>query len=62
MGNNDILIYTKIDPDSIELEKGFTRDVRQIGHYGTGDLEIRLQTAEALERAKPLLRESYESS
>ena len=62
VGNNDILIYTKIDPDSIELEKGFTRDVRQIGHYGTGDLEIRLQTAEALERAKPLLRESYESS
>ena len=26
----------KLDPDTVELEEGFTRDTRGIGHYGTG--------------------------
>ena len=42
--------------------KGFTRDVRKIGHFGTGDLEIRISSDEDLEKAKPLLLESYEAS
>ena len=33
---NTLLAYAKLDPDSVELEKGFTRDVRKIGHWGTG--------------------------
>lgn len=57
-----ILVYVKIDPDSCSLEKGFTRDVRTIGHYGTGDLEITISTNDDLERAKPLLLKSYEGS
>jgi len=44
------------------LEDEFTRDVRSIGHFGTGDLEIRIKSAEDLEKAKPLLIKSYESS
>ena len=52
----------KVDPTTGQLEDGFTRDVREIGHFGTGDLEIKLKTAEDLERAKPLLVRSYESS
>jgi predicted transport protein len=48
------------DPSSIPLEMGFTRDVSQLGHAGTGDLEIRLQTAADLERAQPLLLRSYQ--
>jgi hypothetical protein len=31
------------------LEEGFTRDVSEIGHAGTGDLEIRIQNAADLE-------------
>ena len=27
------------DSDTITLEDQFSRDVRNIGHYGTGDLE-----------------------
>ncbi len=54
-----IRVYVKIDPDSIELEKGFTRDVRDIGHWGTGDLEITLRSEADLERAAPLIRRSY---
>lgn len=59
---NTVLAYVKVDPDSIQLEEGFTRDVRQIGHFGTGDLEIRIKTADDLERAKHLLVRSYEAS
>jgi len=54
--------HVKVDPDSVELEAGFTRDVRNVGHFGTGDLEIRLRSLADLERAKPLLIQSYESA
>ncbi|QFY89802.1 DUF91 domain-containing protein [Magnetovirga frankeli] len=54
--------YVKVDPDTVTLEKGFTRDVRQIGHFGTGDLEIRIHNREELEKAKQLFLKSYESA
>ncbi len=57
-----ITVFVKVDPDTIELEKGFTRDVREIGHYGTGDLKILIMSEKSLERAKPLLIQSYEAS
>ena len=44
------------------LEAGFTRDVRKIGHFGTGDLEITMTSHDDLERAKPLVVSSYEAS
>lgn len=57
-----LLVFVKVDPDTVELEEGFTRDVRQIGHFGTGDLEISLGSMDDFERAKPLLEQSYEAS
>ncbi|MCK5660770.1 MAG: hypothetical protein KAH86_05370 [Methanosarcinales archaeon] len=57
-----LLVYAKINPDSITLEDGFTRDMRTIGHFGTGDLEIIIESNEDLEKAKSLLHRSYESS
>ena len=57
-----LLVYLKVDPDSIELQPGFTRDVRAIGHFGTGDLEVTLASIDDLERAKPLLIASHESN
>lgn len=57
-----ILIFVKVDPSTIQLEKGFTRDVHDIGHYGTGDLEITIQNDEDLKRAESLLLKSYEVS
>ncbi len=53
---------TVTSPDSITLEEGFTRDVRNIGHFGTGDLEIIIKSASDFEKAKPLLVRSYESA
>ncbi len=57
-----LLVFVKVNPDSITLEKGFTRDVREIGHWGTGDLEITLRSMDDLEKAKPLLEKSYQGS
>ncbi|HEY8543743.1 MAG TPA: DUF5655 domain-containing protein [Acidimicrobiales bacterium] len=57
-----LVLYLKVDPDSIPLEAGFTRDVRSIGHFGTGDLEVTVTSLADLDRAKPLVVASYESS
>ena len=58
----ELALYLKVDPDSVELVEGFSRDVRQIGHFGTGDLEVRIRDADALGRALALIQRSYEES
>lgn len=57
-----IIVFVKADFDQVRLEEGFTRDVRKIGHFGTGDLEITIRSDEDLERAKPLIVKSYEDN
>jgi len=57
-----VLIYLKVIPSPHNLVPDFTRDMRGKGHYGTGDLEITLRNFSDLERAKPLILESYENS
>lgn len=54
-----LLVMLKLDPDSVALEAGFSRDVRSIGSWGTGDLELTLHDRADLERALPLLARSY---
>ena len=51
-----IAVYLKVNPETVQLEKGFTQDVRNIGHFGTGDLKLTMRTFEDFERAKPLLQ------
>ncbi|WP_447751967.1 DUF5655 domain-containing protein [Pseudomonas nicosulfuronedens] len=60
--NKRLLVFLKLDPDSITLEEDFTRDVRTIGHWGTGDLELSLRTAADLERARHLIERSYQEN
>lgn len=55
-----VLTYVRLDPLSVSLEKGFSRDVRRVGHYGTGDLELRLTKLSDVEKAMPLIGRSYE--
>tara|TARA_R110002072_G_scaffold182916_2_gene339166 strand:+ start:7878 stop:8783 length:906 start_codon:yes stop_codon:yes gene_type:complete len=57
-----IKLFLKVDPDRVVIEPGFTRDVRTVGHYGTGDLEISISNQGDLEKAKPLITQSYENS
>ena len=59
---HSVRAHVKIDPKTVELRQGFTRDVSNIGHFGTGDLEITLTNEKDLEAAKPLLIQSYEVS
>ena len=60
--SNSILVYLKVDPTTVTLEQGFTRNVTNIGHYGTGDLEIRINNDEDLEKAKHFIEKSYDIS
>lgn len=55
-----IAAYLRLDPSTVELEENFSRDVRNIGHHGTGDLEIMLRSMADFEKAQPLLRRAYE--
>ncbi|WP_245235679.1 DUF5655 domain-containing protein [Streptomyces durhamensis] len=57
-----ILVYLRLDPDTVALEESFTRDMRGIGHLGTGDLEVRLASAADLEKAAPLIRRAFEAA
>ncbi len=57
---NKLILIVSLDPDTVGLVDEFTRDVREIGHWGTGSLEISVATLQDLEKAKPLLRRAYE--
>jgi predicted transport protein len=59
---NQVKMFLKIDPDTVELTEGFVRDVRKIGHFGTGDLELTIASHDDFERAKPMILRSYEVS
>jgi predicted transport protein len=57
-----VTLYLRIDPTTIELEDGFSRNVTKIGHFGTGNLELSLKTMEDFAKAQPLLQRAYEGS
>ncbi|MCO8193729.1 DUF5655 domain-containing protein [Anaerofustis sp. NSJ-163] len=57
--NKQIIIYLKLNPDTVILENGFTRDMRNVGHYGTGDLQITIKNNNDFEKAKPLIERAY---
>ncbi|MDW4226904.1 DUF91 domain-containing protein [Staphylococcus saprophyticus] len=59
---NKILLYVKVNLDDIKLEEGFTRDVTNIGHYGTGNLSITIKDNNDFEKAKPYILESYNNN
>lgn len=56
-----LVIYFKLDPETVKLEDEFSRDV-QDGHWGTGDLELTVRTSADLLKAQPLTHRSYDGS
>ena len=54
-----IKVWVYLNPDEEEIIDGFTRDVREIGHWGTGNFEIIIRSDDDLERAKPLIDKAY---
>lgn len=59
---NAMLVFLQLNPSVVQLSDGFARDVSNIGHYGTGNIEITITSDLDLERAKPLIQKSYEAS
>ncbi|MBE3117978.1 MAG: DUF91 domain-containing protein [Candidatus Atribacteria bacterium] len=57
-----LLIYVQLNPDQVTLEEGFTRDVRKIGHWATGNLVITVTNQEQMTKAQPLIARSYEEA
>jgi predicted transport protein len=59
---NCLLLYLHVDPAPalVVLPKAKVRDVTDIGHWGTGDLEVTLTTMADLEAVKPFINAAYE--
>ena len=55
-----LLVYLHLDSGAISPLPPNARDVREIGHWGTGDLEITLSSVDELDALKPLLMQAYE--
>lgn len=58
---NKIILYLKINPDEIVLLPSQARDVRTIGHSGTGDLEVVLRNEKDFEETKHLISMSLKN-
>jgi len=54
-----ILLHLSVEPKSVDLQKGFSRDMTNIGHFGTGNLEITIWNAGDFDRAKSLIDRAY---
>lgn len=57
-----LALFLKVDPTTVDLVHGFTRDVSNVGHYGNGDLEVSLRNRDDLTRAQALITKSYDAS
>jgi len=55
-----LLLYLHVDPAQVLPLPSNGRDVRQQGHWGTGDLELSLASQSDLDAAKPLVLLAYE--
>ena len=56
----NVVLTLKLDPKTEIIEKGFSRDMSNIGHYGTGDYQITITNQADVDRALPYIRKSYE--
>ena len=55
-----LLLYLHLDVEQIAPPPGIGRDVRQQGHWGTGDMELSLTKTADLDLVKPLILQAYE--
>ena len=57
-----LMAWVILNPDSVPLQEGFTRNVTGVGHYSPNNLEITISNHDDLERSKPLIQRSYEEA
>ena len=54
-----IILYLKLNPKELKSLPKNARDVSEIGHYGTGDLELTVNSDEGIEMAKEYITLAY---
>jgi predicted transport protein len=54
-----VLLFLKIDPVKIKMPPN-GRDVRKIGHYGTGDVELTIKTPEEVRSAREFIALAFD--
>lgn len=59
---NNLKMWLNLDPARVPLEEGFSRDVRDIGHLGPGNMEIEIASPEDFIKAKPLVQMAYDQN
>lgn len=57
---NRLLLYLHLDAAAVLRTLANARDVSNLGHWGTGDLEVSLSSLEDLDAAKPFIAAAYE--
>jgi predicted transport protein len=56
-----LYLYLKLNPDEVEPMPRQGRDVRRIGHFGTGDFELSLKDIDDFEATKHYINEAYKN-
>lgn len=60
--HSSVILYLKLDPDTVELIPGVVEDVRNKGHWGTGDLKIIIKSVEDFDKAQHLINRAYDEN
>ena len=60
LAKKGVQLYLHLDPGPVVKALKNARDVSNIGHWGTGDVEITLTSMKEFEEVKPLLAMAYE--
>jgi len=55
-------LYLKLDPAEVGAEEPFSRDVTNIGHWATGNLELNVRNESELEKTLALIMKSYQEN
>jgi predicted transport protein len=58
---NKIVIYLKLDADQLKTIPKQGRDVKDIGHFGTGDFELTIKSIDDFDETKYLINEAYKN-
>jgi predicted transport protein len=57
---NRFLLFLHLDPDQLGVLPENARNVRETGHWGTGDIELSIANSREFDLAKPLIQMAYE--
>jgi predicted transport protein len=55
-----VILYLKLDPKKIKNPPKISRDMTDVGHWGTGDFELTITSQQDFETAKPFIEIAYQ--